>query len=63
MMARLNNENRSVILGLLQGELLQAQVATRFNVAGSTISRLMQRYNVTGSVKSPSPSRCTTYYH
>ena len=57
MMLRLNNENRSVILGLLPGGLSQAHVATRFNVAGSTIhvSRLMQRYNVTGSVKKTIP--------
>lgn len=49
-MPRLNNDIRNRILGLLECGQTQTEVARRFNVNRSTISRLVQRYNVTGSV-------------
>lgn len=62
-MPRLNNDNRNRILGLLQGGLTQTVVARRFNVNRSTISRLVQRNNATGSVSDrprPGAMRATT---
>ena len=62
-MPRLNNDNRNRILGLLQGGLTQIIVAIRFNVNRSKISRLVQRYNATGSVSDrprPGAMRATT---
>ena len=49
-MPRLNDADRNRILGLLDSAISQTQVARQFNVNRSTISRLLQRYNRTGSV-------------
>ena len=48
-MPRLNLEERYQILGLLQAGFSQAAVARRFNVARSTVVRLVRRFGATGS--------------
>ena len=48
-MPRLNLEQRNQILGLLAAGISQNVVAGRYNVSESTISRLVQRVNVTGT--------------
>ena len=50
VMPRLNNEDRARALGMLECGQTQDNVARRFNVARSTITRLVQRVNVTGSL-------------
>lgn len=49
-MPRLNNDNRNRILGLLEAGISQSEVARRYNVARSTISRLVERVRLTGTV-------------
>ena len=49
-MPRLSNENRNRILGLLDAGVSQNKVSRRFNVARSTIVRLIQRVRQTGTV-------------
>ena len=49
-MQRLNFANRNKILGLLAVGISQTVVAGQYNVSRSTISRLVQRVNVTGKV-------------
>ena len=49
-MPRLNLAERNQILGLLAGGVSQNVVAGQYNVSRSTISRLVQRVNVTGTV-------------
>ena len=49
-MPRLNNEMRNQVLGMLQAEASQRQVARRFNVHSCTVSRLLSRFNQTGSL-------------
>ena len=49
-MPRLSNENRNRILGLLDAGVSQNEVSRRFNVARSTIVRLIQRVRQTGTV-------------
>ena len=46
----LYNGNRPGALGMLEGERSQEFVARRFNVARSTITRLVQRVSVTGNL-------------
>ena len=47
---RLNNENRTRALGMLECGISQNDVARRFGVSISTIARLVQRVNTTGSL-------------
>ena len=49
-MPRLNNENRTRALGMLECGISQNDVAGRFGVSRSTITRLVQRVNTTGSL-------------
>ena len=49
-MQRLNFANRNKILGLLAVGISQTVVAGQYNVSRSTISMLVQRVNVTGTV-------------
>ena len=49
-MPRLNNEDRARALGMLECGRSQDYVARRFNVSRSTITRLVHRVNVTGSL-------------
>ena len=49
-MPRLNNENRTRALGMLECGISQNDVASRFGVSISTIARLVQRVNTTGSL-------------
>ena len=49
-MPRLNNENRTRALGMLECGISQNDVARRFGVSRSTIARLVQRVNTTGSL-------------
>ena len=49
-MTRLNNENRNRILGLLEADISNIEVARRFNVAISTICRFVERVRHTGTV-------------
>lgn len=49
-MPRLSNEDRARALGMLESGRSQDYVARRFNVARSTVVRLVQRVNVTGSL-------------
>ncbi len=49
-MPRLSNDNRNRILGLLDAGVSQAEAARRYNVARSTIVRLVRRVAVTGNV-------------
>ena len=48
-MPRLNNENRARALGMLECGISQNDVAMRFGVSRSTIARLAQCVNTTGS--------------
>jgi len=48
-MPRLTFAQRNQALGLLAGDATQAEVARRFNVTDSTISRLVTCVNVTGT--------------
>ena len=50
-MSRLNSDSRNQIIGMLQAGLSQHDVAARFNVDVSTISRLNMRFLQTGSAK------------
>ena len=62
-MPRLNSDSRGQIIGLLQANVSQRQLARQFNVSQSTISRLRQRYALTGSTKDrprPGAPRVTT---
>lgn len=49
-MGRLSNEARNRALGMLQAGVKQKDIAVRFNVHKSTITRLAQRYAATNSV-------------
>ena len=49
-MPRLHSENRNRILGLLEADISQTEVARRFNVAKSTICHLAQHVRQTGTV-------------
>jgi transposase len=49
-MPRLKNDDQNRILGLFQGGISQITLARRFKMHRSTISRLIQQFNVTGSV-------------
>lgn len=62
-MPRLNLPDRNQILGLLAAGVRQKEVARRFHVAQSTVSRLLQRYNTTGTASDrprPGTPRVTT---
>ena len=50
-MPRLSNENRARALGMLDCGKSQQYVARQFNVSRSTIARLVQRINTTGTLK------------
>ena len=65
-MQRLNFANRNKILGLLAVGISQTVVAGQYNVSRSTISRLVQRVNVTGTVDDrprSDPPRVTSLRH
>ena len=49
-MSLLNNENRARALGMLECGISQNDVARHFGVSRSTIARLVQRVNTTGSL-------------
>ena len=49
-MPLLNNENRARALRMLECGISQNDVARRFSVSRSTIARLVQRVNTTGSL-------------
>ncbi len=62
-MPRLDSDSRNQIIGMLQSGISQRDAARRFNVHVSTISRLNQRFLVTGSTKDrprPGQPRVTT---
>ena len=50
VMPRLNNEDLGRAIGMLECGQTQDNVARRFNMARSTITRLVHRVNVTGSL-------------
>ena len=48
-MPRLNVDQRNQALGMLRAGVSQAAVSRQFNVSRSTISRLVERVQVTGT--------------
>ena len=50
-MPRLDSDSRNQIIGMLNAGLSQREVAGRFGVNVSTVSRLNSRFLVTGSTK------------
>ncbi|MGH0118061.1 UNVERIFIED_CONTAM: hypothetical protein FKN15_052066 [Acipenser sinensis] len=57
-MPRLSNEDRLVAIGMIEGGLSVREVARRMRCSASTISRLVQRNQETGSVRDrPRPGR------
>ena len=49
-MPRFSNEDQARVLGMLESGRSQDFVARRFKVARSTVTRLVNRVNVTGSL-------------
>ena len=61
--SRLDNENRSRILGLLEAGISRFEAARRFNISRSTIVRLVRRVGQIGTVSGrlrPSAPRVTS---
>ena len=50
-MPRLDSDSRNQIIGMLNAGISQREVARRFAVNVSTVSRLSRKFIVTGSIK------------
>ena len=62
-MGRLSNVDRHRALGMVEGGLSYRQVAERMGCSHTTIARLVERHNATGSVDDRQrPGRERVYY-